>query len=257
MSDATTTLLTSMEEETLDDGWTRVSLGGAPHRTAIVNAVREHYNRLTGRERPTFEDLEDRITHKVTLIYGGTGTFGGGSIRATEGTLFSGPGGVIGMLPKRARRKGWRVDTDAVLDVLPGYCTNRAGKLVGQARAHFPELVRLTPARLLDLPSNSNSYSLCVFGTRRTPVDASSDAIWLFSNYLRGWGTDIAEGLLLIRPEFGISEFGSAYGQDLLRDDVGEVVEFKPISGSEAVELCNLDFDEAYARIFSRDLVAA
>src|SRR4051812_44607728 len=93
MSDADTDLIEAFDEKIDErDGvtWKRITLGGTGHCKAIINAVSDHYNELSGRERPTLEQLQANIGQKVTLTYSGENAFGAGLLKAREGTLFAG-----------------------------------------------------------------------------------------------------------------------------------------------------------------------
>lgn len=244
------TLLTSWEErrEELTGGMYAVRISsGEPHTRAIFAAVIDRYGEVTKRPRPTVEELEQFIDAKVTLVQHGENFIGGGVLAAEEGRLFKTSSGVLGILPKGKRSKGLRVKPDNVLDLIPGWAADEAAKLVGQVREHMPTLRPLTQERLLELPSNSDTISLCVFGEHHLPDSRQADALWLIRNYLRG--DDIVEGVLLCRPEHGVSENGSIWGRQLLGSNVGEVGGFSPITFAEAIELCDADFDEAYAQI--------
>lgn len=259
MSDAQTTLLTSWEErreETGLEGMHFVVLSsGEPHTRAIFNAVRGRYNDVTGRPRPTEEDVQNLLGEKVTLVKAGENMIGGGVIVAHEGTLMIGGSGHVMLLPKRARRKGYGIDYKGLLDVIPGYSTAKAQGLVVQAREHFPKLRKITPERLQEMPSNSSTLSLCAFGTHRLPDSEQVDALFLACEYMAS--EDIVDAsVLLVRPEHGVSEHGSMWGRQLM-DSFGEVEGFEPISFAEGLELCNVDFDEAYARVMNRRLIAA
>jgi hypothetical protein len=59
------------------------------------------------------------------------------------------------------------------------------------------------------------------------------------------------EGVLLISPEYGDSEHGSVYGQDLMRMG-GEVVGFKGMSAGAAMQLTNEDFDKVTNEDFDK-----
>lgn len=242
-----TNLLTSWEErqESWGDGHTVVSfsVGGDAHAQAILDAVVDRYNVLTNRPRPSEEDLIELIGEKVTIVQTGGNVMGAGLINAQEGKLFEGQGG-LGILPKGARSKGFRVDPRKVLDVLPGYSTEEAAKLVRAARDHFPVVKPLTQERLNELPANSDTLSLCVFGTYPMPDTPAPGSIYLVSNYMSE--DDIIEGVLLIRPEYGVSEHGSVWGRALARGRFGEVVGYDPISFAEGLRLCNMEFDEAH-----------
>ena len=118
-------------------------------------------------------------------------------------------------------------------------------------RSNFPTLKKLTQERLEQLPGEGGGEgeicSLAVFGGN--PLFGAHDCLWLIGEY---WPEDdiCDRNVLLIRPEFGISEHGSCYGQDLLRNRaVGEVVGFEPITFAEAIGLCDLDFEEAVSRV--------
>lgn len=254
-----TNLLTSWEEkeERWGDGFVRTSfsIGGDRHAMAIMNAVLGRYNFLVERERPSEEDLRLLIGSKVTLIRTGENVLGGGLLVAQEGKLFAGASG-LGILPKGARKNGYRVKPSTVLDVLPGYDTAGAVELAGRVREHFPKLKPFDRTRLEELPSNSETLSLCLFGTYQMPDSAQVDALYLASEYDRV--DDIVEGVVLLRPQNGVSEHGSRYGDQLLHHDVlGEVVGFEPISFAEGIHLCNLDFEEAYEQVIGRKLVPA
>jgi len=176
---------------------------------------------------------------------------------AREGKLFQGSQGVA-ILPKGKRTKGFRVDPGKVIDVFGGWCVDEVSEFVAEMRgAHYPELRNLTQERLEELPGEDQGPSVCslaVFGSN--PLFGATDCIWLIGEY---WPEDdiCDRNVLLIRPEFGTSEPGSCYGRDLLRNRaLGEIVGFEPISFSEAIELCNVDFDVALDRIVGRTLVA-
>jgi hypothetical protein len=253
-----TNLLTSWEEKESrhEDGsvWTSFSIGGDRHAMAIMNAVVGRYNFLAQRERPSEEDLNLLVGSKVTLIRTGENMLGGGLLVAQEGKLFASASG-LGLLPKGARTKGYRVKPSTVLDVLPGYDSTGAIELTRRVREHFPKVTPLTRETLEGLPTNSETLSLCLFGTYQMPDSAQVDALYLASEY---WPTDdIVEGLVLLRPQHGVSEHGSRYGDQLIHHDVLGVVEgFEPISFAEGLHLCELDFDEAYAQVVGK-LVAA
>jgi hypothetical protein len=177
--------------------------------------------------------------------------FGAGVVKAQEGTIFAGSSpNTLGILPKRARRKGFRVNPEKVIDVFPGYDTAAAQKSIDAVRAHFPAVTEITRERLEQLPEYDGSdqeITLCAFGTWHMPDGTATDAIQLIATYDRE--NDICDGgVLLIRPERGISEHGSCYGNQIQRQ-FGEVVGFEPISFKRAIELCDMDFDEAYASI--------
>lgn len=247
MSD--TMLLSSVVENTREEGgvvFTRLSVGGNPHAAAIVNAVNMHYNRLVGRDRPTEDSLREMIGEKVTLIRGGENFIGAGMIKALEGRLLDYEG-KLAVIPKGKRTRGYLVQMGSLLDALPGWVTGEADRLVADARSHFPELKPLTRERLLELPpSPDDTCTVALFGTRQFPGEtAGTDCVYLLGTY--DPDSDIVDYcVLLIRPEAGVSEEGSAYGRDLLHQTWGEIVGFTPISYKHATDLCDLDFDDAY-----------
>jgi hypothetical protein len=265
MSDATTTLLTSWgerEEENIGNGMIAIKMdAGRPHTWAIYNAVVSHYHDLTEQPQPTSEDLEALLGEKVTIVRVGENMLGGGMVVATEGTLFAGSRGPA-ILPKRARRNGQGIDPAKLLDIFPGYATAEAQGRIDKIRSHFPTLQALTQERLERLPEpsgdgDSPALTLCLFGTYHMPDDFQTDAIVLAGEYDRE--NDIVDGgVALLRPEVGVSEHGSFYGRDLLRTHrLGEVVGYQPLTFREGVELCDLDFDEAYARVITQLEVSA
>lgn len=245
MSGSTNLLASWEEQEEVVDGWRRITIGpGDPHTRAILDAVVDRYNAVTGRPRPTEEDLYDLIGQKVTLVQSGENYIGGRLLNAQEGKLFTGTRG-YGILPKGARSKGFVVRPEKVVDVLPGYATDEAVKLVAEVRAKLPVLKPLTQERLDELPYSSQTLSLCLFGGYATPEGVQPDAIYLASGYY-GQEDDIVEGVVLLRPEYGFSEHGSIYGKQLLGLPMGEVVGFQPISFAEGIKLCDVDYDEAF-----------
>lgn len=260
MTAGQTNLLKSWEvrEEALSDGHIvrSFTIGGDRHSMAILGAVVDRYNVLTDRRRPEPEALERMVGEKVTLIQAGTNALGGGILVAQEGKLFIGDRtGRLAIMPKGARSKGYVVKPEDVLDVFPGYDTAQAVELVGKVRSHFPELRELTLDRLKELPTNSETLSLGMFGTYVMPWGKQADALYLASEYIPG--DDIVEGVLLLRGENGVSEYGSGYGEDFLRGHtLGEIVGFEPISFAEGLHLCELSFDEAYEQIMDRTVVA-
>ena len=257
------TLLTSWEdqpvEEDLGDGFTvtRLTLSaGDPHTMAIFDAVVDRYNDVSGRVRPTEASIEAFEGQKVTLVQHGENMLGGGILAAEEGKIFHGTGGALGLLPKGKRSKGIRVRPDRVLDILPGYAAADAAEMVREVRAHFPQVRAFTQERLEALPYQSDTLSVCLFGTYRMPDDDQSDAIYLLSGYY-GQEDDIAEGIVLLRPSIGTSEHGSVYGRQLLHSHrMGEVLGFAPISYGEGFALCNLDFEDAYERLLGNCVAA-
>lgn len=259
MSSADINLLSGLvESESHTPGFRTIKLSGEPYANAIVGAVAANYNRVSERSRPTYEDLYDKIGEKITLIRAGENMMGSGILNAIEGKLFEGSSG-LGILPKGARSKGYRVDPDRVLDVLDGYCTDQARALTENVRSVYPDLRNLTRERLVQLPGEGEgeTLSLAVFGEWRMPDSRSADSIWLIGEY---WPEDdiCDRCVLLIRPEHGFSESGSVYGEQLLRSNaVGEIVDFEPLSFREAIGLCDLDFDEASRRVFKRTMVAS
>lgn len=254
-----TNLLTSWEEteEKLEGGFkvTRIAIGGDRHVMAVLGAVIEQYNFLAERERPSEEDLLRLVGSKVTLVRTGENMFGGGLLVAQEGKLFESASG-LGILPKGARSKGFRVKPELVLDVFPGYDTESAIELVARVRAHFPKTRALTQERLEEMPSQSETLGLCLFGTYRMPDGQQTDALVLMGEYDRE--NDIVDtGVVLLRPEVGVSEHGSAYGRDLLHAHMlGEVMGYEPISFAEGIALCDLPFEAAYERVLGNCVAA-
>jgi hypothetical protein len=237
------------------NGITMINLSGEPYAAATLGAVIANYHRITKRPRPDEQLLEELVGEKVTLILGGENMIGSGMVIAREGRLFQGSRGGIAILPKGKRSKGYRVEPDKVIDVLPGWVDNEAAELVAQVRSHYPSLVNLTQERLEQLPREGQGPEVCslaVFGSN--PLFGAKDCLWLIGEY---WPEDdiCDRNVLLIRPEFGVSESGSCYGRDLLRNRaLGEVVGFEPIPFGQAIELCNDDFDYALAHVFKAAL---
>jgi hypothetical protein len=249
-----TNLLTSWEEKHSEDGMFVIFGSGDPHTRATYEAVVDRFNAVSGRPKPTEDDLLALVGQKVTIVEHGTNMLGGGILIAQEGTIFVGMSGNVAIKPKGARTKGLRIDVKHLADVIDGYSTAEAERIAGDVRKHFPTLKPLTQERLNELPPSSNTLSLCVFGSYRMPDSTATDALYLVSNYMRE--DDIIEGVLLIREEHGFSESGSIWGRQLISGDFGEVVGFEPISFSEGLELCNVPFDEAYDQIIASKVAA-
>lgn len=254
-----TNLLSPWEEKEADTSTPgirsfTISVQGDGHAQAIINAVVDNYEALSGRPKPTLEDLQEMMDEKVTLVQAGETQFGAGLLKAQEGRLVDGQKeGTVGIMPKGARSKGFRINPDRILDVFPGYATARAKAMVDAVRAHFPLVTEITRERLEQLPEydydgdTAQEITLCAFGTWRMPEGTASDAIQLIATYDRE--NDICDGgVLLIRPEIGFSEHGSCYGHQIMHN-FGEVVGFEPITFKRALELCDMDFDEAYAAV--------
>lgn len=253
-----TNLLTSWEEreESLEGGFkvTRIHFGSDRHMMAIVAAVVEQYNFLAQRPRPSEDDLHLLVGNKVTLVTTGENMLGCGLLTAQEGKLFTTASG-FGILPKGARSKGFRVNPDKVLDVFPGYDTASAAEMAKRVREHFPQVRQFTQERLNELPTNSETLSLALFGTYAMPWGKQTDALYLASEYCPT--DDIVEGVVLLRGEKGVSEHGSRYGDQLLyHDTLGEIVGFEPISFAEGLHLCELDFEEAYEQVVGKKVTA-
>jgi hypothetical protein len=257
MSNADTVLLTGTVESRVD-GRMMFKLSGEPYANAIVGAVAANYHRLTGRKKPGNDMLTEKIGQKVTLILGGENMLASSLLTAREGTLFDSTArpGRIGILPKGARKNGFLVEPERVLDMLDGYDAAGAAALVESVRTSYPELRNLTAERLAELPGEDEGGEMCTLalvGRWRMPDCEAPDAVWLIGEY---WPEDdiCDRCVLLLRPEHGFSEPGSVYGRQLLSNRaLGEIASFEPISFRDAVELCNLDFDEAVAKVFGRE----
>lgn len=258
MSAGQTNLLNSWEEpeeEDLGDGVrvTRFMASGERHTTAIADAVIDRYGAILERRPPTSAQLEEMGGLKVTLIQAGENMFGARLLNAQEGKLVTGSFG-LGIIPKGARTKGYRVTPERVLDVLPGYDTEQAVELVAKVRAHFPRVGPVTTERLKELPTNSETLSLCVFGNYVMPWGNQTDALYLAAEYLPS--DDVIYGIVLLRGENGVSEHGSIYGRQLVEGNFGEVLGYSPISFGEGIALCDLPFDAAYERLLGNCVAA-
>lgn len=249
------TLLSSVTRgEQQRDGFTVTKVSGDSAAAAIVGAVCANYHRILNRHQPNEADLQELVGEKVTLTIAGANMLGACLIVAREGRLFDVNGHDVAILPKGKRSKGYRVDPNKVLDVLPDWVADEAGAFVDQVVGHYPQLRNLTQERLAQLPRESGECSLAVFGHH--PLWGASDCLWLIGEY---WPEDdiCDTNVLLVRPEFATSEAGSCYGRDLLSfRAVGEVVGFEPIPFSQALDLCNDDFDYALAHVFRRAVPA-
>lgn len=242
------TLLSSIDEGSADhDGFTVIRISGEPYAAAMVGIVTANYRRVLGTPEVTQELLDSLEGEKVTLILTGENMLGSNLLVGREGKLYPSTHGVTAILPKGSRSRGYRVDPRRVLDIIPGYSIAKAKENVESVRSIFPTLTNLTQETLDALPRESSVCSLAVFGSN--PLWGAPDCLWLIGEY---WPEDdICEtNVMLIRPEYAISESGSCFGRDLLRNrSVGQVVGFEPIEFGEALELTNIDFDRALERI--------
>lgn len=250
------TLMTSLVETEQPGmpGMRGVTLSGEPFASALVGAVAQNYHRLT--ERPVPELSDDLLGEKVTLVKAGDNMLGGSSIVGIEGRLFKSPNGYA-ILPKGKRSKGYRVNPEGLLDIIDGWTMGEAQKYVVTARAYYPELRNLTQERLAQLPGEDETDVCSLALLCRHPLFGGADCIWLIGEY---WPDDdiCDRSVLLIRPEFGCSESGSIFGKELLSfRALGEIVDFDPISFTEAVKLCDQDFDMACDWLFYRTRTAA
>jgi len=223
---------------------TRLSVGGDPDAEAIVAAVTADYHRVTGRPPVTDEQLAGLVTHKVTLLRIGENMLGARAIVASPGTIFR--GSRLALLPKGSRRHGFGISAGSVLDVAPGYAgVEVLRQRVAAVRATLPDLTELTKERLAQLPTRGRDCTLAVFCTWQLPHATAPGAIWLLHSYLPG--DDIAEGVLLVRPELGVSEHGSVFGRQLLQLG-GEIVDAPVVPWREALRLVDDDHAAVLAR---------
>lgn len=241
--DKNTVLSSIVETTSTDRGFmvTSFSMSGEPYAAAIVDAVNVAY--------PRPDDLAGLLASldgkQVTLLRGGESMFGAASISLAEGKLFNGG---TALLPKGKRKNGHRLNAAAVLDVIEGYGNGEILRArVAEVRAALPELAPLTVERFEALPSweaavddTGPSVTLAVFGTWRMPDGPAPGSVYLVNAY--DPDNEIVEGVLLISPEYGVSEHGSCYVKDLLRMG-GEIVGFVPISYATAIDLTDRDLD--------------
>ncbi len=116
---------------------------------------------------------------------------------------------------------------------------------VAAVQASLPHLAELTQQRLARLPARGKNCTLAAFGTLRLPDATATGAIWLLHSYLPG--DDIAEGVLLVRPEGGVSESGSVLGRQSLRAG-GEILGAPVLSLREALAMVDEDYSTVLAR---------
>lgn len=242
-------VLTSLVEHR-DGNVTRVTLNGEPYMNGVIDAVIADYNEITGTPRPQTDDFN--VGDKVSILVASQGNFGHRAICTQPGTVFAGQRG-LGLLPKGSRRNGLSLasmlDGGRVLDVAPTYKGEAVlAEKVATVRRHFPETQALTQSLLKDLPTRGNKIRLVLFGTYPFMGQQAVGCLWLCHSYMSD--ADILESVLIIRPEFGESEHGSAYGQDMLNmRSIGAVVNPPEMTFAEALELTNVDYGEALARI--------
>lgn len=229
-------------------------LSGEGHANALVSAVADAYEVVTGRKGPTVDELRATAAArgKVSLLRSGRGTFGCCSVQVVSGTMFLGRSGTAALLPKGKRTNGYNVESGAeVLDWSDGYDPAELVARVGEVRARFPDLGPVTRADLEALPERAEDPAVCtlaVLGTYRMPDGDVPGALWLLHSYMREDGNDIAEGVLLIPPQSagqGESEHGSIYGKQLLAMEAGKVLRPVSVTLADALGMCSGD---GYAR---------
>lgn len=251
MSNSDSMLLAPWEEKQ-DGAFTVFSVGGDNHCRAIINAVAAHYHRLSGKAPVTEESLRELADKSITLITTGENMLGAKMLKSQQGRVVVTGDGRLGLLPKGARSKGSYLRASNVLDFFNGYCPDVAQKSVDDVRAHFPQLREITQERLEQLPQDrSETITFAAFGTWQLPGETPCYDTWILASEYDRENDIVDGGVLLCRPDSGFSEHGSQFGRHLTHAyTMGEVVGFEPISFGEALELCDLDHDEAVARIF-------
>jgi hypothetical protein len=226
---------------------TITSLGGDPHTNAVAAAVAAHYAQLAERPRVTAQTLRSLVGRKVSVLCRQEGALGHIAVQTIVGTVCEGTRGLM-ILPKGSRTRGYSLDPAAVLDVEPGYTAEeiltRRAKAV---RARMPDLARLTPEHLEELPLRGSRVTLAVFGTYRFPAGPIHGALWLLHSY--DPEADIAEGVLIVPPGAAESEHGSIYGKSLLRMNLGVVTGFAPISLADALALIDAEYEDVLTRL--------
>jgi hypothetical protein len=182
----------------------------------------------------------------VTVVQARRLAFGGSDLYAIEGRVgIPSTNEGLMIVPKGSTRKGYLLEPGTVLDLFPEYGgTGAAVELMAQVAVELPELRPLTQERLEQLPrEDTDEVTLAVYGTH--PMFGAPECVWLFTAY---WDVDdiLDREVLLIPPRYGVSENGSMYGRDLLRFNVGEVVDFEPLTWAAAYELTSVaDHHEA------------
>jgi hypothetical protein len=254
------TLLSGVVERPLKDvpdqpfSVTEYSPAGEPPTLAIVDAAIACYHEVTGRPHPTRGDLhalarsQDRGA-PVTLLCEGENMFGAPFIQAVEGRLFLGLNDQLGLLAKGARTQGVAISADSILDLEVEYGATQAMRTrVEAVRSTLPQLRELTRQDLLTLPMRASDpapIALAVFGTWQSPDVLSPGAIWLLHSY--DPDDDIADGVLLLRPEHGHSEHGSVPGRTLPGFG-GRILNPPTLTLETAMDLTDLPYAQALAR---------
>jgi hypothetical protein len=254
------TLLSGVVERTLNDApghpysVTEYSPAGEPPAIAIVDAAIADYHQVTGRPQPTPGDLHALARSQVrgtpvTLLRESENMFGAPLIQAVEGRLFLGLNDQLGLLPKRARTEGVAISAGSILDLEAGYGATQAMRTrVEAVRSSLPQLTDLTRQDLLTLPVRAPDpapIALAVFGTWQLPDVLSPGAIWLLHSY--DPDDDIADGVLLVRPEHGYSEHGSVAGK-VLPGFGGRILNPPALTLETAMDLTDLPYPQALAR---------
>lgn len=224
---------------------------GDPHAAAIAEAVRADYCRVTDRPPVTVAQLLDLAGQQVSLLWIGTNLATAAGILASQGSIFRiFRGSRLGLRPKGTRRGGFGycISAATTLDVEPGYAAMAEfPKRVAAVRASLPQVVELTQERLEQLPARGHDCTLAVFGTcRLSSTTTAVGAIWLLHSYLPH--ADIAQGVLLVRPEYAVGQHTNVSGNQLLQA-AGAIADAPVVSRREALQLTHADYDVVLARV--------
>jgi hypothetical protein len=241
-----TTLLTAIVKHPTPTG-SRFSLGGDADQNAVVHAVAAEYGRLTGRDAVTQKRLLEMSGERATILGSIEGSFGHRELACLSGTLHD-LDGRPAIVPKGNRSRGYDLSGVArggrLLDVELGYSGGLAlAERVATVRAELPNLRPLTRDRLQQLPVEGAECALAIFGTYLLLGEQVPGVIWLCHSYDPEF--DIVDLVLVVRPEHGTSEHGSAYGRDLLSMQVGEAPAFQGIPFGDALALTDQPYEAA------------
>jgi hypothetical protein len=223
-------------------------LRGEPTARAIVEAVAADYRTTNHPSAPETVDLTPFVGHHVTVLVTTRNAFGAPAIATAEGRLTSSRRNAFGLVRRGRSGKEIQLDPLGVLDIEIGHRdTGVFAARVQTTRRRYPRrLEPVTRDHLLALPEQAPDparIALVLFGTWPTPEGASPGALWLLHSYLRD--DDIAEGVLLLRPEHGYSEHGSAYGRHLLSLNAGVVCDPPALTLDDALDLTSQPYEDA------------
>lgn len=256
-----TTLVDSTAEDQGTDGvfhTTRIHMAGQPHVRARTGAIKALF--MDGRDHAEFrEQMIERAQkrEKVTMLRASDN----GDVEVQEAFLSIGSTGEAMYLEKGSRTKGYRLNPDTLLTVIPGYGkTEKMTQTYNDVAAAVPATQKITLDDLAALPDGDDDSAdresvAAVYLTNHpgfAPAgDFATDGCMFLATDAQDSGdpqNPIINGYFWAPGDSGLfSETSSMYARDLMNQG-GQLTGYQPgtLSVSQAYELPS-DRSEAYA----------